>query len=90
MTYEDFIEDSYQAIRQEAPPMTQLGQLDPWVRAIGELLLRMPADLQASWIDQYAALIVIKYPTITPDIALMCIRHGLAAAQAQWPKAVAR
>lgn len=89
MTYALFVEDSYRAMRESAPTVGNMLALSWWLRSIGELLLHMPPELQREWADQFAALIVIKYGHIEPGIAALCVRQGLADAQAQWPTRVA-
>lgn len=86
MTYEIFLEQSYRAIREQAPHVAQVDRLQPWLLSIGELLLRMPPDLQHEWAEQYAVLIMITYGSIVPDVARVCVRHGLTEAEARWPK----
>lgn len=88
MTYALFLEEAYQSIRAQAPPVWQLVAMPVWIQSIGELLLHMPPALQQEWADQYAALLVIKYGHIQPGIAAVCVRHGLNEAEAHWPTRV--
>lgn len=89
MRYRDFWEEAYRAIRAQAPPLWQLHDGAAWLRSIGELLLHMPPELQQEWADQYATLLVITYGHICAEVAVVCVRHGLTEAQAQWPARVA-
>ncbi len=86
MTYATFLEQAFRAVREQAPSVTQIAELRPWLRSIGELLLGMPPDVQRYWHERYAILMVIKYHHIHPHIARVCVRHGLDEAEAQWPK----
>lgn len=90
MTYQTFLEQSYRALREEAPPVWQIDRLEGWVRSIGELLLHMPGEVQREWAEQYAVLIMITYGYIAPDIARVCVRHGLTEAEARWPNPLQR
>lgn len=86
MTYRDFLEEAYQAVWREAPPVMEISRVEQWTRSIGELLLHMPPELQRRWEEQYATIISMKYGHIPRDIARVCVRHGLNQAEAAWPK----
>lgn len=66
--------------------MSQITEMQPWLRSIGELLLLMPSDIQRYWHERYANLLATKYRHIQPGIARVYVRHGLDDAEAQWPK----
>lgn len=69
--------------------MGDLTRAPGWLRSIGELLLHMPPEMQREWADQYATLLVVKYPHMSPDVAAVCVRYGLTEARAHWPTRVA-
>lgn len=86
MRYADFLEQAYKGIRESAPPVAEGERLHDWLLSIGQLLALMPLDLRAAWADQYAALLVIKYGHIIPDVAMITVRHATDEAAARWPK----
>lgn len=90
MIYATFLEESYLAIREQAPHVAQIDRVQPWLVSIGEVLLGMPPAVQAIWLDQYAVLVMLKYGYLHPDVAVASIRYGLTMAQARWPKVTER
>lgn len=86
MRYDDFLEQSYRALRDAAPPVADYQRLHEWLLAIGEMLALMPLALRESWSDQYGALLVIKYGHINPTVATCAIRHAIDEAAGRWPK----
>lgn len=85
LTYGTFLEQAYHAIRAQAPHVAQVDRMQPWLLSIGEILLRMPPELQREWAEQYTVLLIVKYGHLAPDVARVCIRHGLKEAEASWP-----
>lgn len=86
MRYVDFLEQSYPAIREQAPPVADCARLHNWLLSIGELLALMPLSMRDGWADQYAALLVITYGHISPAIATITIRHAIDEAAGRWPR----
>jgi len=86
MRYDDFIEDAYKAIREQAPPINGCDRLHEWLLSIGDLLALMPYADRASWIEQYAILIIAKYPHITTAAARVTLKHATDEASGRWPK----
>lgn len=86
MRYADFLEEAYHAIREQAPSAADGERFPAWVVSVGEILQAMPFSEANYWTDQYASLLVVKYPHITPNLAYVCLRHGLTEAQAGWPR----
>lgn len=85
MTYANFLEDAFQAIRDSAPVVTEGPRLHAWLLSIGELLISLPVEEQDYWLERYGVLLVIKYHHIEPAIATNCLRHGMDVARASWP-----
>ena len=86
MRYHVLLEESYKAIREQAPPVGECQRLHDWLLSIGQLLALMPLDMRSGWADQYAALLVIKYGHISPAVATITIRHSIDEAAGRWPK----
>lgn len=87
MRYVDSLEEAYHAIREQAPTAALAGERFPaWIVSVGELLQSMPFLEANYWTDQYATLLIVKYPHITPNLAYVCLRHGVTEAQAAWPR----
>lgn len=84
MRYADFLEEAYKAIRESAPPVGEYQRLHEWLLSIGHMLALMPLAMRSGWADQYAALLVIKYGHIGPEVAAIALRHAIDEAAAMW------
>lgn len=83
----DFLDCSYVVLRQRFADCQTEAELARWLTDVGELLaFGLDESLRRAWCDQFAVLLVTRFRTLDPDMAIALVyQHTiLARRRAAW------